>query len=75
MIAVAGRTWLRFASGARGRDGSDPGMITAPGLQALSNRNMAIQAFGVARLLADLVTGQTFRQTFKLRMRTRKRAG
>lgn len=75
MITMAGRTWLRFASGARGRDGSDPGMITAPGLQALSNRNMAIQAFGVARLLADLVTSQTFGQTFKLRMCACKRAG
>ncbi|MCG3120712.1 MAG: hypothetical protein ALAOOOJD_03540 [bacterium] len=53
----------------------DARMIAALGLQAFSNGGVTLQAFGVAGLLADLVTRQAFRKPLKLIMRSRQWPG
>lgn len=68
MIAVTGsaRLGLVFRHNRR--------MKTAPLLQTLRNRNMAFQAFGVARPLAGFMTGQAFGDAFELCVRARQRS-
>ena len=67
MIAVTGSTWLGLVLR------HDRRVKTAPLLQTLRNRRMALQTFGVARPLAGFVTGQAFGDAFKLRVRARQR--
>lgn len=75
MLGVACSAELGFIFAAAGIRDRDAGMIAAPGLQALGNGDVALQAFRVAGFLADFVTGKAFCKPFKLIVRPRQWPG
>lgn len=68
MLAVTGSAQLLFFC-------HDERMNPSPALQPLRNGNVAVEAFDIARLLADFVTCQALGYAFKLGMCHRQRPG